>query len=94
MKILLLILALPVIAVFQTAWVFYIWPTRFGSEFTVIFLPFIIVLASHAYLYHRCLSYYRTMTGPRLAGLLGLSFLTACISWWISMLPAINTYGT
>ena len=93
MKTFLLVLALPVITVLQAAWVFYIWP-RCGSEFTVIFLPFVIVFASHAYLYHRCLNYYRTKTVPRFAGLLGLSFLTACISSWISMLPAINTYGT
>lgn len=94
MKILSLILALPVITVLQAAWVFYIWPSKYGSWLTVTFLPFIIVFASHAYLYQLCLNYYRTRTGPKFAGLLGLSFLSAILSWWISMLPAVNTYGT
>lgn len=94
MRTLFLILALICVTASQTAWVFFVWPAKIASVWTIVLLPFFVVFAAHGYLYHRCLRYYRALSGPRLAGLLAISFLTAFLSLWISMLPAVNTYGT
>lgn len=94
MKSLFLILALLAITVLQAAWVFFIWPTKIASEFTLMGLPFLLVFFTHGFLYRRCLKYFRIMSRRKFAALLVLSFFTALVSWWISMLPAVSAYGT